>query len=43
MLREAGITDPYQQKAILDFVYRLCVIAADIYIEQLKNEKQHHP
>ena len=38
MLRESGITEEEQIKSILDFVYRLSVIAADIYVENLKQE-----
>ncbi len=38
MLRESGITEEEQIKSILDFVYRFSVIAADIYVENLKQE-----
>ena len=39
MLRESGITEEEQIKSILDFVYRLSVIAADIYVENLNKPK----
>ena len=35
MLRESGITDEGQIELILNFVYQLSIIAADVYIENL--------
>ena len=39
MLRESGISEEEQIKSILAFVYRLSVIAADIYVENLNKPK----
>ena len=36
MLRESGIADEGQIEKILNFVYQLSTIAADIYVENLK-------
>lgn len=41
MLRESGLTsDAEQDKTVLDFVYRLSTIAADIYMQNLNNNEQ---
>ena len=39
MLRESGITEDGQIQLILNFVYRLSVIATDVYIENLNQTK----
>jgi len=39
MLRESGITDEGQIEQVLNFVYRLSTIAADIYMENLNRPK----
>ena len=35
MLRESGITDEGQIELVLNFVYQLSVIAADVYMENI--------
>lgn len=37
-LRRLGITDPNDRRAVLQFLYQLALIAADIII---KNENKH--
>ena len=36
MLRESGLSDEGQIEKVLNFVYQLSTIAADIYVENLK-------
>lgn len=38
LLRESGLTDEAQISSVLDFVYRLAVIAADEYQENTINQ-----
>ena len=37
MLRESGLTaDASQDEAVLDFVYRLAEVAADMYLQNMR-------